>query len=1014
MSGDYSRWTFDPANDHAAVLLQQGRILTDADWNENASIGMRRQQATTLDVVGAGGVPSQTPDGFEIALPAAGQLTIGVGRAYVDGLLAENHGAPRPDFDPTLAEAVTAAPVAYTQQPYYPAPPALPVSGTAVAYLKVWQRDITALERPALIEPALGIDTTTRLQTAWQVKVLPVAGLTDCPADLTALPGFLAAEPPAAARLTVSTVTLGADPDPCLIAPAEGYTGLENQLYRVQVHTPGKAGTATFTWSRDNATVAARVLEIPAARDRIVVDRLGPDEVLSFHDGDWIEITDDRRELHGLPGELRRIVAGGGVDEATRTLLLTKPLPAGAFSTDAQGHTDAAHNVRVRRWDQAHRVLDSAGNLVVDLDAAAATGAIPVPGPATKVVLENGIAVAFSTDPAGGVFRTGDHWVIPARTVGAQVADLDEAPPMGVHAHYLPLAVLTLPTGVQDCRRVFPPLSELDSLVYVAGDGQEATPDPAAPAPVAVPIRPTVGVARGPLPVAGRKVRFSITGGSGTVDGAASAVVSTGVDGLASVAWLLDPATDTQTISAQLLDASGQPIALPVRFSARLRTAATVAYQPGACSVLSQQTTVQAALDALCAHLGGGGCCATVGKQGEYPDLPTAIKELSARFDGHVCVCLLPEVHEYAADPIEGLASLTVHGPGALVRCHTPLVVIKCHQVSISEVTFELPDAAKPPLLHAEGCGSVTLERIVAHAQTGATAALVRLGGCARLRVTGCELRPATLTLPGPGPRILGDAGRRLLEILATGNAARMAAALKRLREDGTLEAATGQLTGFAETGGRLLTRDERLVIARVVELTTDDAALRTAWPELRDRFKAVPEKAAVDTITVGGVGLLIADGHGATWLDGNRIEGGLALYGDVEVERFVAYDERQPELEKQATEHAAPVADGGSELHLADSSLAWVLSAGEPPFDGCFGTAAVHGTVVTDAPAVLAAGQATLAGVTLNGTVGRLAGIVFANAATATGLLGQSKGRVLLAAAERAQAGNAQVVLTP
>lgn len=38
MSGDYSRFTFDPHNDFSGVLMQQGRVQLDADWNELVAI----------------------------------------------------------------------------------------------------------------------------------------------------------------------------------------------------------------------------------------------------------------------------------------------------------------------------------------------------------------------------------------------------------------------------------------------------------------------------------------------------------------------------------------------------------------------------------------------------------------------------------------------------------------------------------------------------------------------------------------------------------------------------------------------------------------------------------------------------------------------------------------------------------------------------------------------------------------------------------------------------------------
>ena len=42
MSSDISRQRFDPTNDFSAVLMQQGRVLLDADWNEWMEIINRR------------------------------------------------------------------------------------------------------------------------------------------------------------------------------------------------------------------------------------------------------------------------------------------------------------------------------------------------------------------------------------------------------------------------------------------------------------------------------------------------------------------------------------------------------------------------------------------------------------------------------------------------------------------------------------------------------------------------------------------------------------------------------------------------------------------------------------------------------------------------------------------------------------------------------------------------------------------------------------------------------------
>src|SRR5689334_1059907 len=137
MSGDYSRQRFDAREDFAGVLMQQGRVQLDADWNEQAEILDRRLRAQTADLVSSGpnpdiqGVavyPRLTPDAFRVTV-AGGAVTIGRGRMYVDGLLAENHGAGSPEFDRLLAELRGVDGIPYLAQPYHPRPIALPAAG---------------------------------------------------------------------------------------------------------------------------------------------------------------------------------------------------------------------------------------------------------------------------------------------------------------------------------------------------------------------------------------------------------------------------------------------------------------------------------------------------------------------------------------------------------------------------------------------------------------------------------------------------------------------------------------------------------------------------------------------------------------------------------------------------------------------------------------------------------------------------------------------------------------------
>ena len=409
MSGDYSRWCINSIKDYRAVLMQQGRVLTDADWNESVSILLRRIRVQTLDLLGPAAVPRVTPDGFRIAV-REGRLSIGPGRIYIDGLLVENHGEDAAMWNPVLAERCRVADVDYAAQPYFPAAPPLPGGGHQLVYLKVWLREVTSIEAPDLVEIGLHSDTTTRMQMIWQVRLLidPGPGI-DCSTPLENIYAFNAAEPPAGGRLTTFTSKRANRTDDSLVPATGGYQGSENQLYRVEIHRSGGLdGTehATFKWSRENASVCLRVVSIVSLK-HLVVECLDEDKLSQFAAGDWVEITDDCRELHGLPGDMRRIQSVAATDNHTHALFLETPVIAGQFGVDRHGTALPSHNMRVRCWNQRGRVMDAAGSLLADLDQPGSDGTIPVQSGAMGVMLERGIVVRFDLASYG--------WMLPGR-----------------------------------------------------------------------------------------------------------------------------------------------------------------------------------------------------------------------------------------------------------------------------------------------------------------------------------------------------------------------------------------------------------------------------------------------------------------------------------------------------------------------------------------------------------------------------------------------------------------------
>ncbi|TYB39683.1 hypothetical protein FXF50_04705 [Micromonospora sp. AP08] len=1012
MSGDYSRWTHDARDGDTAVLLQQGRILTDADWNEQAAGIQRRVQAEALDTIGRAGVPTETPDGFKVSLNA-GALSIGIGRMYVDGILAENHGAPPEGWRSTLAELVGTTAILYMEQPHLPKPPQVPSSGKVLVYLKVWRRELTAVDDPGLVEPALGVDTTTRLRTVWQVKAVQVPANYVPGAPFETLVPFLEAEPPTVARLTVGTATVDVDPSPCQIAPTGGYTGVENHLYRIEVHTPGVAGTATFKWSRDNATVAARVTSVPATMDRLVVDRLGPDEVLSLHDGEWIEILDAARELAGQPGVMRRIKSGGGIDEATRTVLLTQPLAATDFALDAQGQPVVGSNLRVRRWDQGSSLFDEAGNPVSD--PALAGGTITIPAPGTRLLLEHNLTVAFSTAPTGGKLRTGDYWLVPARTADPKGHETADQPAAGIHAHYAPLALVE-GSKVTDLRPVFPPFTGLDALFYVAGDGQEVTPNTLAPAPVALPVRPTVGVSRGPIPLEGRSVEFTVTGGGGTVNGGSGPVkVPTAADGTASVAWSIHASSDQTTLEARLLDAASQPTGLPVRFSARTRRAATVSYQPGACGDLGGVGTVQEALDKLCQRPSGRGpgCCATVGDGGDYGRLEEAIRDLADRHAGDVCICLLAGDHEFEHDPIEFVRRLNIHGCGARLRLRTPLEVLKADAVELSDLEIIGDEGLEEHLVRLVAVSEVRLRGLWVHLSGQEVRTLVHLIGCGSTRVDDCTMAASVEVQADASPRFTGvarslltaarDVDLQALKTVAENN--RRTAITRRL-------VAAGQLEGFALSPTGLADR-------RLARVATAAAELIRAGASLENFEKLLPDIGELaDHLEVRSghprAALCLEEPHGPVWVRGNMIAGGLSLYGVASPQRIDELNDRIDDILGEARD-PGELNSGFSRLLVEGNSLAWVLLAGHPKELLTFGSAAFDNNRLIGGLVELAAGRVTFSANDLDSGGARLAGLVYGNKVSATTNIGPGRESFLvLSSPVRVEAANADLMVAP
>lgn len=454
MTVDISRKTFDPRRHTAWTTKMQGRVATDAPGNENQAQRDRRIRALMTDLAGRCGYPEILPDSFEIGV-AGGVLTIAPGRYYVDGHLADNFGAGAPLFDPVLSEERGSDPVAFVDQPYGTGGAGAPAAGLHIAYLDVWQRDVTFLEDLSILDPAITTDTFARRQTVWQVRTFgPVGAGTSCSTDPAAITGWDLATSPSRARLTTRANPANAVTDPCLLPPGALYRGIDNRTYLVAIHGFDAAGAPLIKFSRTNGSVATAILAQPQG-DVLEVAQVAKDDFLRFSAGDWVEISDEARLLAGQAGTMARVLS---VDDPSNTITLEDPLPAGALALDGAGpDVDQTVHPVLRRWDQAGEIRDENGTVLVDLDAPGATGLVPVPTDGTFVSLEDGVEAAFTLAAGIGGAHVNDNWSFIARYADSSVETLSAAPPQDYHHHYCRLAMVNAAGGVftevvEDCR----------------------------------------------------------------------------------------------------------------------------------------------------------------------------------------------------------------------------------------------------------------------------------------------------------------------------------------------------------------------------------------------------------------------------------------------------------------------------------------------------------------------------------------------------------------------------------
>src|SRR5579885_1177324 len=517
MKGDFSRRTFNPRKHYSGVLMQQGRVQTDADWNEQLEIQHHRAEVEARDLVGACGVPKEG-GGFAVqplnsASAGVNDLSVSAGRIYVDGLLCESDAATVP-LGNIQGQQATAA--------------TLDADGRALAAGQ-WV-EISGDDKQTTSRLITGVDADLGVLTfdtdlppyadadhPFLRRIVSYLTQPDAPAlDFSTLPA-----PDAPVQLPTLTLPAGnyvaylhvrerhvtALDDPLLREKALGgpdtTTRIRNvwQVGLLAVSSPGPdpltCQTSFPEWdalvAQPSGMMNARTEPVDDPKDpcslppeagyrrlenqlyRVEVHEGGARDEATFKwsrengsvvtsvekvNGSVVTVKDLGRDdvLGFAGGEWVEVV--GDESELTgtpATLALVKKIEPSlreiTLDTDVSSLSGKA-GLKLRRWEQTG-------------DAATAGGAVMTDD---WIDLEGGVQVRFSE----GTYRTGDYWLIPARAATAEIewppysvplTAPEPQPPHGTTHHFCRLALLFSDSSgisvVDDCRAQFPPLTHI-------------------------------------------------------------------------------------------------------------------------------------------------------------------------------------------------------------------------------------------------------------------------------------------------------------------------------------------------------------------------------------------------------------------------------------------------------------------------------------------------------------------------------------------------------------------------
>ena len=445
-SFDISRVAFDPKKHYAGVRMQQGRVLTDDDWNENERIENEERRRSRVDIIGPYGSPDQ---GFEVTNLhfAPGEpidFAILQGQIYLGGLHLQMDRVDsfRNQMDwEHVPKKLGVAPTVDKLNTF---------SGKErfdLIYLEAWQQAVSAMEDQSLFEPALGgPDTTTRVRNMRRVSMQENIQSGKCSKAWHTLRKVWEKE----GKGHINRQHERIPQTKLKVSIATTYQGVENQAIRVQIVNQNE-----ITWGFDNAAPLYRV-QI-SAKDRRILQILTPpkDQYHWPQSGQTVEILpwsanlNNDQKIAEQTGVFRLVSTSYSPDKGEFELLTPlsiSDIPEQEFYF-------------LRVWNRGATSFSSG-------ETANTNPLVRLNSNGFTLLGHTGLGVTIL-----GPRIPGDYWVIAARPESSNLiipweAEHTGISPHGVRRFYAPLAIIRWfikDKKVQgeilcDCRKHFPPL----------------------------------------------------------------------------------------------------------------------------------------------------------------------------------------------------------------------------------------------------------------------------------------------------------------------------------------------------------------------------------------------------------------------------------------------------------------------------------------------------------------------------------------------------------------------------